>query len=103
MKAQISELSCQYDARASFYGKAQIIRESDIGLETLCSYGVPVVQKILDGTVDSVKLSSSWDSSQTTLRHVKEYLKQIGHPFGDLTKAEITKKIKENPSLIGEF
>ena len=102
MKAQITELSCQFDSRVSFYGKAQVVREDDINLETLCSYGVPVVQREL-GQTENIKLSSHWDESQTTLRHVKEYLRQIGHPFGTMSKAEITKKIKENKDLIGEF
>lgn len=108
MKAQISELSCMYDARASFYGKAQIVREEEIGLETLCSYGFPVVQRELNSTknlVDSVRLSSKWDASPTTLRHVKEYLKQIGHPFGAMSKGEITKALKTElcKDVIGEF
>ena len=103
MKAQITELGCQFDARASFYGKAQIVREEEIGLETLCSYGVPVVQREIGGSNETVRLSYKWDYSDTTLRHVKEYLRQIGHPFGTMTKAEITKQIKANESLIGEF
>lgn len=106
MKEQITELSCRFDARASFYGKAQVLREEELGLETLCSYGVPVVQRKLgksNNILENVKLSASWNASPTTLRHVKEYLKQIGHPFGDLSKGEITKQVKANENLIGEF
>lgn len=91
------ELKAIYDGRGSFYGKAQII-EDDYA-ETLYSYNVPVVQK-KDGVF---QLGKDWDSSATTLRHVKEYLKQEGSPLGDMTKAQIAKAIKENPELIGDF
>ena len=65
------ELTPKFDSRKSFYGKAKISFEGDRRL--LFSYGTPVafiepdrLPVMLDG----------WDSTQTTLRHVKEFLKQ---------------------------
>lgn len=65
------ELTPKFDSRKSFYGKAKISFEGDRRL--LLSYDTPVafiepdrLPVMLDG----------WDSTQTTLRHVKEFLKQ---------------------------
>ena len=67
------ELTPKFDSRKSFYGKAKISFEGDRRL--LLSYGTPVafiepdrLPVMLDG----------WDSTQTTLRHVREFLKQNG-------------------------
>lgn len=94
MVATIYELSTRFDSRASFYGKAQVVIEGDT--ETLCSYSVPVVQK----KGNTYLFSESWNASDTTLRHVKEYLRQ--HGWSSMTKAELAKKIKEE-NLIGNF
>ena len=79
-----SELSPSYDSRKSFYGKAHVITDDD-GSEILYSYDTPVV-KITDGKVE---LLAQWDSSQTTLRHVKEFLRQNG--FEATSKSQIAK------------
>ena len=79
-----SELSPSYDSRKSFYGKAHVVTDDD-GTEILYSYDTPVV-KIKDGKVE---LLAQWDSSQTTLRHVKEFLQQSGFKVG--SKAQIAK------------
>lgn len=81
-------LEPQYDARKSFYGKAHV--ESDNGVLTLYSYNTPVCR--IDG--DKVTLLDMWDSSQTTLRHVKEFLQQHGFKVG--SKAQIAKLYGEN-------
>ena len=67
------ELTPKFDSRKSFYGKAKISFEGDRRL--LLSYGTPVafiepdrLPVMLDG----------WNSTQTTLRHVREFLKQNG-------------------------
>lgn len=66
------DMTPQYDNRKSFYSKARV---DDNGNEkTLYSYNTPVA-KIADGKVE---LLPKWDWSQTTLRHVKEFLKQNG-------------------------
>ena len=62
----------QYDSRQSFYGKARV--DDDGGELTLYSYNTPVA-KISGG---KVQLLPKWDLSQTTLRHVKEFLRQNG-------------------------
>jgi hypothetical protein len=74
----------QHDARKSFYSKARV---DDNGNEkTLYSYNTPVA-KIVDG---NVSLLPKWDSSATTLRHVKEFLKQNG--FEATTLAQMRSK-----------
>ena len=65
------ELDTRYDRRKSFYGKAKI--ETDNGNQKLYSYGTLVAEikkgkPIIYGTY-----------SATTLRHIKEFLKQNGH------------------------
>lgn len=77
-----AELSPSYDSRKSFYGKAHVVTDDD-GTEILYSYDTPVVE-IKNG---EVKLLAQWDSSQTTLRHVKEFLQQNGFKVG--SKAQI--------------
>lgn len=76
------ELTTQYDSKQSFYGKANII-END-GKRTLRSYSTDVAYiengvAVVNGTY-----------SQTTLRHIKEFLKQNGF------RAETSKQILED-------
>lgn len=66
------DLAPTHDARKSFYGKARV--DIDDKGSTLYSYNVPVV-RIVDGKVE---LLPRWNEPQTTLRHVKEFLKQYG-------------------------
>lgn len=67
------ELYPRYDSRQSFYRKA-FVSELENGAKILYSYGTPVV--VIKG--DEVNLLTHWSASQTTLRHVKEFLKQNG-------------------------
>lgn len=83
------ELSPQHDARKSFYGKAHVVTDDD-GTQILYSYNTPVIE--LKG--GKVKLLPMWDSSQTTLRHVKEFLKQNGFSAG--SKGEIARLYGES-------
>jgi hypothetical protein len=83
-EARHAELSPSYDSRKSFYGKAHIVTDDD-GTQILYSYNTPVVE-IKD---DKVKLLAQWDSSQTTLRHVKEFLQQNGFSVG--SKSQLAK------------
>lgn len=71
-EAPIYGLNTQFDSRKSFGGKAQVDVQGD--KETLYSYDTPVAI-IEKGTVT---LLPKWDLSATTLRHVKEFLKQHG-------------------------
>lgn len=63
-------LNPNYDSRKSFYNKA--IVECLNSIQTLYSYSTKVAE-IENG---KITLYSAWDCSQTTLRHVKEFLRQ---------------------------
>ena len=67
------ELTPKFDSRKSFYGKAKIGFDGDRRL--LLSYGTPVAFIEPDRTP---VLLDGWDSTQTTLRHAREFLKQNG-------------------------
>lgn len=81
----ITNLTPQYDSRKSFYGKAKI-KENDM-MRSLYSYDTLIVS--IDKTTNKVTFTSAWDASQTTLRHVKEFLYQNNLFVG--SKAEIKK------------
>lgn len=74
------DLSCRYDARQNFYGKARV-KVYDNGDEDLVSYNTVVAEK-RNGNID-VK---GW-YSQTTGRHINEYLQQSG--YLKMTKKQI--------------
>ena len=77
------ELHPEFDSRQSFYGKARVIIKPD-GTQVLYSYGTPVC-RIKDGKATLLhKGYLGWSSSQTTLRHVKEFLKQNGFEAGSI-------------------
>ena len=63
-----------YDSRKSFYGKAKVVIAD--GISTLYSYDTPVATI---GPKCYPTLFGPWDETQTTLRHVKEFLRQ--HSF----------------------
>ena len=69
------ELNTNYDAKQSFYGKAHVIIEGN--KKTLRSYNTNVAEitKLENGECD-VKVFGTY--SDTTLRHIKEFLKQEG-------------------------
>ena len=73
------KLQARYDYRASFYGKAQVIEYNNIIY--LKSYGT-IVAKIEDGK----PFVRGW-YSQTTARHINEFLQQNG--FSKMTKKEM--------------
>ena len=64
-------LEANYDARASFYGKARVEVKED-GSKVLTSYTTEVAE--IKGDVAKVYGLHS----ATTLRHIKEFLKQNG-------------------------
>jgi hypothetical protein len=76
------ELSTQFDSRKSFYGKAKVERDLD-GCETLFSYGTKVA------VINKREAYVFGTYSQTTLRHIKEFLKQ--HGFEAETAKQIMK------------
>ena len=69
---QIYELTTRYDARQSFGHKAIVQVEGENSV--LYSYETPVA-RIINGKVE---LSPSWNYGDTTVRHVREYLRQNG-------------------------
>jgi len=77
------ELSARYDRRQSFYRKAYV--EEKGGIKTLLSYRTKVC-RIKDG---KVTLLPDWNYSSTTVRHVREFLRQEGFAVG--SKAELAK------------
>lgn len=91
-----TELKPMYDNRKSFYNKA-IVTENAMLLENgtplradgekhLYSYGTEVCY--IDNN-NKIHLLPKWNFSQTTLRHIKEFLKQNG--FKAESKAQIEK------------
>ena len=75
----IKFLQCIYDKRADFYKKAQIKEYN--GIRYLQSYDT-IVAKIEDGKA----IVNGW-YSQTTGRHINEFLQQNG--FEKMTKKEM--------------
>ena len=79
------KLECVFDSRKSFYGKA-IVEEND-NKKTLYSYGIEVAE-IKDGEFNML-----WGGySQTTYRHVNEFIQQNGFP--KMSKKEILNHLK---------
>jgi hypothetical protein len=64
-------LDCRYDSRASFYGKARV-EVDDQGIKRLISYTTHVAS-IIGGRAVVFDTYSA-----TTLRHIKEFLRQNG-------------------------
>ena len=83
-ESPVYDMTPQYDARQSFYGKARV--EDNNGELTLYSYNTPVA-KISNGKVE---LLPKWDFSSTTLRHIKEFLKQNGFEATSLSQIRNT-------------
>lgn len=78
-------LQPQYDSRASFYGKAIISNDEDTTY--LTSYSTVVAKIVGRVGYPSAKAIVNGTYSVTTLRHIKEFLKQNGF------KAETSKQI----------
>lgn len=74
------ELSCRFDSRQSFYGKAQVeIKEDNISYnELLYSYGTLVAIYTKDKIRNIEQFNYLGKYSQTTTRHQKEFFKQHG-------------------------
>lgn len=71
------DLTTKYDSRASFYGKARI--EVDYPVVSLWSYSTRVAQIEYNGQPDDKGKATVYGTySQTTLRHIKEFLLQYG-------------------------
>ena len=75
------ELNPMFDSRKSFYGKAFVESDPKTGDLTLKSYGTKVA------VIKAGKLKVFGTYSVTTLRHIKEFMRQNGYP--PLSKKEI--------------
>jgi hypothetical protein len=71
----IYELETRYDSRKSFYGKAKVEVTSD--RITLISYTTKVA--FINKTNNTCTLNGVY--SRTTIRHIKEFLKQQGFDY----------------------
>ena len=84
-------LKPEYDHAKSFYNKAHVVTDDD-GTKVLISYNTPVCKIDKDGEVTLLhdrRTYLGWNSSPTTLRHVKEFLRQNGKkvvPLRELPK-----------------
>lgn len=78
----LAELSATYDSRQSFYGKAKVVTTEFGGFE-LYSYDTKVAEIYKDEAIVHGTYSN------TTLRHIKEFLLQNG--FKAENKAQIMK------------
>lgn len=73
MKTIVSyDLSARFDSRKSFYGKARV--EICGGVKTLYSYDTPVAE-VRRGKFKAFPMANY---SQTTRRHVREFMRQEG-------------------------
>lgn len=77
---RIFELFPKYDTRKSFYGKARIV-EHENGDKDLISYTTTVAS-----IKNNILYVYGWFSN-TTARHINEFLKQNG--FNPMTKKEM--------------
>lgn len=84
-----TELTPEFDSRKSFYGKAKIFHsDTNVYTKYLYSYGTLVA--MVDTEDYEVELYQYWDYSATTLRHVREFLKQNG--FTADSKAQMARE-----------
>lgn len=78
------DLSCRYDTRQSFYGKATVEQKSEVQdgvLYTeynLYSYGTLVARITTNEETNKSTCEYMGKYSQTTTRHQKEFFKQFG-------------------------
>lgn len=90
-ESTMEPLKPEHDHAKSFYKKAHVVTDDD-GTKVLISYDTPVCKIDKDGEVTLLHDKRSrlgWNSSQTTLRHVKEFLAQNGKkvvPLRELPK-----------------
>lgn len=81
-------LNARFDSAKSFYGKAQVLENEQQEIKVLKSYNTFVC--VIKG--NHAFISDTYSS--TTLRHIKEFLKQNGFKVG--TKQELLKMYSVN-------
>ena len=87
---QIHELTARFDRAKSFYGKAHIIETPQT--VTLRSYETDILKYNKRTKKITFLCRDTWAFSQTTNRHINEFLKQFTNERA-LSKAEILKTI----------
>lgn len=81
------ELTPRFDARKSFYGKAHVFKDQD-GAKVLQSYNTNVAKIYTSKEHAGIMIAEVYGGySQTTLRHIKEFLLQ--HGFKAVNKKQI--------------
>ena len=68
-----------HDSRKSFYNKAVVTVDNSAHPVKIYLDSYNTLVAALEDGIHKVTLLPGWDSSQTTLRHVKEFLKQHGY------------------------
>lgn len=91
----VYDLSCRYDSRQCFYGKARvkITNDGNFYKEDLYSYGTLVASVEYNyymGEVEQITYKYLGKYSQTTTRHQKEFFRQ--HNLNDKQIKELFKK-----------
>lgn len=84
-----ANLEPQYSTRKSFYGKANVNDDN-----TLVSYGTPIM-KIVDGKIQM--LCRPEHLTQTTLRHIREFMQQNG--MDPIPRNKLVKMIEEQGNI----
>ena len=94
---KVRELRVKYAAQQSF-GKKAFVKKDDQGIEYLYSY----YSLILTNYGKALKFEEDINLySNTTMRHVREYLKQIGKgELAALPKAKLLKKLAATEYII---
>lgn len=74
------ELSCRYDARQSFYGKAvvRVVENENVLHLELLSYGTLVANYVKYKKENREVFECFGKYSPTTIRHQKEFFRQLG-------------------------
>lgn len=86
------ELTCKFDSRKSFGGKAQIKEEN--GEKTLLSYGVEILK------VKGNQITPLWEGySLTTQRHINEFMLQ---EFGKVCNKKSWEQIQKGEIVTAE-
>ena len=85
------ELSCQYDTRQSFYGKAivNVYETKNVEQKQLQSYDTLVANYVYYKNKNKRVYEYFGKYSQTTTRHQKEFFRQLG-----LTERELKELFK---------
>ena len=93
----VRELRVKYASQESFYKKA-FVKEDDNSTQYLYSYYSLIITNY-GNAIQFVEDSNLY--TNTTLRHVREYLRQIGKwDLADLGKAKLLKKLAETEYII---